>query len=167
MTAVRARLEDAGRAASRRKVARKTLRLGLVGTTGTGTSEVLILNVSRTGLLLQTAAQLKVGEGIAITIPQVQDTRAIVQWSSGEYYGCEFEEPISSAAVSACLLQADPEPISDEPPLLTSQYHLDTVRFGKESALNNQRALGTKMRWIVGLTILSWLPVAVIAALIF
>jgi hypothetical protein len=34
-------------------------------------------------------------------------------WNSGEYYGCQFALPISPAALSAALLQADAHPPAD------------------------------------------------------
>ena len=32
----------------------------------------------------------------------------MVVWNSGEFYGCEFDRPISPAAVSAARLQSQP-----------------------------------------------------------
>jgi hypothetical protein len=57
-----------------------------------------------------------VGATFEIELPNYGNMRSVVVWNSGEYYGCEFDEPISPATVSAALLQSAPLPESADSP---------------------------------------------------
>lgn len=163
MTAVHARIEDVN-VGSRRRLARKTLSLGTVGSSASGTADVLIRNISRTGLLLETPAVLALDETIAINIPESRGARAVVKWASGQFYGCEFVRPISQAAVSACQLKADYEDKAAEKDFpVAAASGPWTASAAVPSSIDNQASLGTKMRWILLLTALSWLIVAAAA----
>ena len=89
---------------NRRYVARRTLELGAV-LSGSG-AEVTIRDLSATGMLIETSQELSIGDTLLIEIPESETTAAIVVWSSGRYFGCEFKLSIPAAAVSAALLRS-------------------------------------------------------------
>lgn len=88
----------------RRRSVRRALKLGI----GDGES-VTIRDISLTGLLLETSTPMLVGAGFSVELPHAGTIPAVVVWNSGEFYGCEFDGPISPAAVSAARLQSVPE----------------------------------------------------------
>ena len=49
-----------------------------------------------------------VGAIFEVDLPQAGKVEATVVWNSGEFYGCQFELPISPAALSAAQLQSEP-----------------------------------------------------------
>lgn len=71
-----------------------------------GAADVLIHNISATGLLLESQAGLSVDERIEIELPQAGATRARIVWASGQLFGCEFDMPISAATLSAAQLRS-------------------------------------------------------------
>ena len=90
-----------GRTAPRRK-----LHLEVQGVTLSGAAAmVLIHNMSMSGLLIETAAKLTIGEAFELEIPDAGAKSAVVIWSSGRLFGCEFEDPVPTAAISAALLR--------------------------------------------------------------
>ena len=99
---IQARLEtfeDANRRAS----PRRRLRLGST-LTGAG-HEVVIHDLSSTGVLLQTSAELGAFDNFEIELPEVGATHAYVVWTSSDFFGCEFAKPIPRAALSAAQLR--------------------------------------------------------------
>jgi hypothetical protein len=93
----------------RRSRPRRTLYLEL-GSAGGGPRTV-IRNLSETGLLLETAEPLNLGEEISVELPEAGLVQASVVWTRAPFFGCEFLAPVSRGAVSAALLKS---PI-DEP----------------------------------------------------
>jgi hypothetical protein len=69
---------------------------------------VTIHDFSCTGMLIETIAELGPFDRLQIDLPEVGLTQAIIIWSSGQYYGCEFTEPVSQAAISAAMLRSSP-----------------------------------------------------------
>lgn len=102
-----------GEAIDRARDPRRVLRLEAEGLTGSGDSaRVLIHNISASGLLLQSEVALVPGERINVDLPQAAQTPARVVWASGSFFGCQFDEAISTAALSAAQLRgeaADPK----------------------------------------------------------
>jgi PilZ domain len=86
----------------RRRAARRILRLG-VGAAG---DWVTVRDISLTGLLLETSSAMAVGARFELELPRAGAITAVVVWSSGTFYGCEFDQPISQAALSAAVLQS-------------------------------------------------------------
>lgn len=64
--------------------------------------------MSQTGLLLQTSLKLTAGETLQINLPHAGFQAADVIWASGEFVGCRFAEPLSSATLSAAQLRSQP-----------------------------------------------------------
>lgn len=106
--AIGAHLESSGQPRGKRRAPRRTLRFETLGGRGSGDAHrVQVHNASTTGLLLESEAELDVGEVIDVDLPQAGDTAARVVWASGRLYGCRFEEPVSVAALSAAQLRSD------------------------------------------------------------
>ena len=89
----------------RRRAMRRSLKLGIDGRG----DKVTIHDLSVTGALLETTTPMLVGAAFELELPQAGSVEAVIVWNSGEYYGCQFTQPISPAALSAALLQATPE----------------------------------------------------------
>jgi transcriptional regulator with XRE-family HTH domain len=86
---------------------RRILRLEAQGLTASGDStRVLVHNISASGLLLESAASLAAGELIDIDLPHAGPTSARVMWVGGNFCGCQFDAPISAAALSAAQLRS-------------------------------------------------------------
>ncbi|MBA3512422.1 PilZ domain-containing protein [Sphingomonas sp.] len=109
-----AHLDPLDSTANRRASPRRTLRLQALGTTSSQhAAEVAIHDLSRTGLLLETSAELAPGERIDVELPEAGRTEAKVIWSSGRFFGCKFKQPIPPAALSSAILRSPPEPADD------------------------------------------------------
>lgn len=115
-----AALSDTSFSLEKRRARRRSIELGFDAVERRGKTRVLILDLSRTGMRIQTSAMLEVGESLELVIPEagpvsVTIVRAVPD-TSGNEFGCEFDEPITEAAVSAALLAAPPfsPPISLE-----------------------------------------------------
>lgn len=145
--AIEARLETL-ETASRRSSPRRKLRLG--STIVSDSQEVVIHDLSATGVLIQTAAKLESFDDLEVDLPEVGATHAFVVWHSGDYYGCEFARPIPRAAISAALLRnpipAPPTP-DDEDAIVLDLDH---------DAPPNELSFSVKMRVILGLSIALW-----------
>lgn len=90
---------------------RRRLRLVAAASDGVQTVDVLVHDLSLTGALVETRAAIAVGESIEIDVPEAGATPAMVVWRSGDFHGCQFERPISLAAVSAARLRSPGEQI--------------------------------------------------------
>ena len=91
-------------AENRRYASRRALRLGSV--LSDSGIEVVIHDLSPTGLLIETPQELCGGETLFVDLPERGPTAASVVWSSGRYHGCAFESSIPAATVSAALLRS-------------------------------------------------------------
>jgi len=102
-----AHFEDNDRRQERRGSRRRTLNLHVPGGPhAAGGRIVIIHDLSTTGLLLETNAALGLGSPLAIELPHAGRCSATVVWNSGKLFGCQFDTPISKAAVSAALLKS-------------------------------------------------------------
>ena len=108
-----AHLEPEKGKAERRSSRRRKLRLEIDHQPPSG-SQVIIHDLSERGMLLESDAALSVGDGLDLLIPEAGSAKASIIWSSGRYFGCKFEEPLASAAVSAALLRSPPSPSDEE-----------------------------------------------------
>lgn len=100
------------RSADGRGNIRRELRLQTGGLAEEGVAEVLIHNLSTTGALIATTAELAVDDRIELDLPHAGQRAASVVWSDDGLYGCHFEEPLTRAAISAALLRS-PAPPAD------------------------------------------------------
>lgn len=139
-------LQSTARTDTRRGASRRKLQLDVGGTTGSGAqAEVVILNISETGLLVRSSAALSIGERFEVSLPQAGRKTARVMWASGDLFGCQFDEPISRAAVSAAQLRGKPEPAapaSDMPAAIPSDPgERDDSFGGRLKRLRQQRRM--------------------------
>jgi hypothetical protein len=105
-----AHLEPSSSTSNRRSAARRTLRLQAAGATASEPgAQVVIHDLSLTGLLIETSAGLAAGERIDIEIPEAGPTEATVVWNSGRFFGCKFRRPIPPAALSSAILRSPPQ----------------------------------------------------------
>ena len=137
---------------------RRKLRLEASGSTAADkATQVLIHDLSQTGILIQTEAQLSAGEAIQVELPYGGAWDATVVWSSDGLFGCEFERPIPKAAISAALLKA---PVygsagdDTDPPAREQSYALN-VSEGDANKLSPR----TRAITIVSLGVLTWTPI--------
>jgi hypothetical protein len=76
--------------------------------------QVLIHNMSTSGLLFEATLALTLGDRIEIDLPEAGTISAEIVWCSDSYYGCEFASPILPAAVSASRLRSpSPRPAAE------------------------------------------------------
>ncbi|PKP86336.1 MAG: hypothetical protein CVT78_13740 [Alphaproteobacteria bacterium HGW-Alphaproteobacteria-17] len=114
MNALRAHIVLPEQTADRRRAGRRTLNLGVSATTATHEMSVVISNLSRTGLQIETDADFAIGEIFLLVLPELGATSARVRWRDAQRFGCEFLSPVTSGAVSAALLKA---PHDDDAPI--------------------------------------------------
>lgn len=101
---------------------RRVLHLDVEGALPSGAkTNVRVHNISTTGLLLETTIRLTIGERIEIDLPHAAATWARVIWTSDDLSGCQFEEPIAGAALSAAQLRSVPGQTVDLAPELARQ----------------------------------------------
>jgi len=135
---------------NRRSAPRRELSLGMV-LPETG-DEVVIHDLSATGMLIETGADLATFEQLQLDLLEVGKTVATVMWSSGRYFGCEFHKPIPKAAISAALLQSPFEQPAAVVPAAIEQHDSDD-----ESELEDDRfPFGTRLRVILGSSLVLW-----------
>lgn len=118
--AILAHFEGPDESGDRRASARRALRLDIAGNGHAGSGQVTIHDLSLTGALLETSASLTTGEVLEIDLPNAGPVEATVVWNSGEFYGCQFSEPISAASLSAALLQSAPRPQDPAAPAIVT-----------------------------------------------
>ena len=127
------------------------------------TDQVLIHNMSITGLLLESALALTLGDQIEIELAVAGTTAAEVVWCSGNYYGCEFADPIVAAAVSASRLRSpSPRPAAEFRDAAAGAEH-DNVPIA--AAVPGALSPLQKTLVIVGAAAACWVPI--IAAVIY
>lgn len=98
----------------RRSAKRRVITIGFdVGETQ-GKGRLVLLNLSQTGMLFQTSAELAVGEEVGIVIPEAGEVTAMFLRRTGDQYGAIFHSPIPHSAVSAVLLAAPYEEVDFE-----------------------------------------------------
>ena len=155
-------------AVNRRYSFRRSLRLGSV-LSDSGV-EIIIHDISTTGILIETSQQLSTGETLIIDLPKRGETPATVAWNSGQYFGCQFELSVPAATVSAALLRGSPletiAPIGSGPDLSMLNSRV-TEAVEEDAPVEDDRfSLRTRGLVIVGLCGLSWALVGWVISLI-
>ena len=143
-------------AADRRGWTRRSLSLG-ASLQATG-ENVTVHDVSATGMLIETAAELSVLDALEIELPEAGLTTAVVTWNSGRYYGCQFKERIPQAAISAALLRSPPARAGLESPTQL-QFPEPAAEAGsrpEEYPDEEKASLGLRLRVIFGSAIFLW-----------
>ncbi|MCJ2178702.1 helix-turn-helix transcriptional regulator [Novosphingobium album (ex Hu et al. 2023)] len=70
---------------------------------------VHVVRLSTTGMLLETHAQLAVGDLLQVRLPGTTPLAAIVVWASEALFACEFERSLSAATFGKIKLADTPE----------------------------------------------------------
>lgn len=155
-------------AENRRYSVRRSLRLGSA-LLDSGV-EIVIHDISATGMLIETSQKLSAGETLIIDLPERGETRATISWNSGQYFGCQFEQSITAATLSAALLRSSPletiAPMATGPDLsMLNSLVAEAVR--EDAPVKDDRySLRTRGVVIVGLCGLSWALVGWLMSLI-
>jgi transcriptional regulator with XRE-family HTH domain len=79
-------------------------------------TDVLVRNLSATGLLIETAAALQVGDEFEVDLPETPRAMAKVVWAGDSLFGCAFDRPLPDSAISAARLRSEPESAFDKSP---------------------------------------------------
>ena len=157
--AIEARLQISP-TADRRGGKRRKLSLGS-SLQATGET-VTIHDVSSTGMLIESSAELSAVGPLEIDLPEAGITQALVVWNSGQFYGCEFKQPIPQAAISAALLRSPPASLpKPELPLpiqeRVARIILPANQEPERDFLDEDKApYGVRLRVILGSAILLW-----------
>lgn len=69
-------------------------------------AQVMVLNLSSTGLRLYSQAKCPVGERLRLEIPGTRPVMAEVVWQDGDQFGCKFDEPLTRGEMSAFILRS-------------------------------------------------------------
>jgi hypothetical protein len=125
--------------------------------------EIVIHDISATGLLIETSQELSTGETLIIDLPERGETPATVAWGSGQFFGCQFELSIPAANVSAALLRSTPiettvplAPIGSGPDLSVPNSLVGEPVEEDASVKDDRYSLRARGLVIVGLCGLSW-----------
>jgi transcriptional regulator with XRE-family HTH domain len=107
---IQAQLKQRRRSHTQHREMRRKMRLKVSGKIRDGqASEVLIHDLSTSGILVQSEEPLAIGEVIEVELPRAGVRHIEVVWNSGTFFGCRFLEPVPPAAISAALLSAEVE----------------------------------------------------------
>ena len=106
MRSLLAHIADPVETTDRRRMQRRTLRLDVAARSAEAESAVIIRNLSRTGLLIETDAAFSIGETFLLVLPELGAAPARIVRSDGRLFGCEFLAPVPESAISAALLKA-------------------------------------------------------------
>lgn len=153
---IAARLQQA-QSTDQRGSPRRRLSLDL-SLQGTG-HQVSIHDISSTGMLIETTAELSPFDDLEIDLPQAGITHAAVVWSCGAFFGCEFKEPLSRASLSAVTLRSFP---ASNPQLQLPLAAEEAERLHEEiaeeyRASDEKKApLTLRLRVILGSAIILW-----------
>lgn len=146
-------------AADRRDWQRRRLSLGSsLQSTG---DDVTIHDISASGMLIETAAELAVFDALEIELPETGITSALVIWNSGRYFGCEFKQRLSQGAISAALLRSEPAAAAElELPLplweSQSQESRSDESRSEDYPAEDKAPFGVRLRVIFGSALLLW-----------
>ncbi|HET6526062.1 helix-turn-helix domain-containing protein [Sphingopyxis sp.] len=117
----------------KRRAARRKLLLEVKGAHADSSVTARIHNISLTGMLIESDALLAVADLIDVELPHAGTVTTKLVWASGQLYGCEFETPISPAALAAAQLRGDAaSPMTEESDLHSeaAETHGMLDRFG-------------------------------------
>ena len=173
-----ARLEP--RESTERRVApRRRLKLDVAGSVRSAADvEVVVHDLSVTGLLIEAAVDLQTGDRLGVEIPGAGAAEAVVMWRSGNYFGCEFSQRIPKAALSTAVLRSAPEPQPLSPPLPRPPWQPAPRQDEVGAALSgptsdprdaypvNALSPRRKLAVLLGLSLGSWAFIAVIMWLV-
>jgi hypothetical protein len=153
-----AHLEMSGTQGNRRESDRHLLKLRVPGSTPSKIGiVVLVHDLSLTGLLIETSAELSIGADLEVDLPEAGRRQAKVVWNSGHYFGCEFHAPISSGGLSAASLRSPAASHANPPNSAYSEF--------EDEDETEKSPIGTRL-WIIALGLAFWTLLLVVFTLI-
>jgi hypothetical protein len=162
---IAARLEITELRADRRGARRRRLALGTSLQSG---DQVTIHDISATGMLIETAADLAAFDRIEVQLPEVGATSALVIWNSGRFFGCEFDEPVSRGTLSAALLRSPTERSHPQPTKMPQAGADEDPDSSVEEAPEEKKAtLTVRLRVILGGALFLWLLIYLAISALF
>lgn len=119
---------------------------------------VIVLDISDTGLLIESEAPLKAGEMIEVFLPHTGPVVAEIMWEGGDIYGCRFTQELTPAAISAARLGGR---FSLPKTNGASETAIGSPQGPTQStmAMSNELSLGARVSIIVGLALSLWLAI--------
>jgi len=154
----------------RRASPRRRLKLDVAGSTSSVADvEVVVHDLSVTGLLIEAAVDLQTGEGLTVELPGPGAVDAVVVWRSGNYFGCEFAKRIPNAALSAASLRSAHQPQPRPRPRPQDDVEFTLARpASKSEGAHPADSLSPRRKLLVllGLSLASWAFVALVVWLI-
>ena len=158
--ALLAQIERVGRVSNARSANRRKLSLAAHGATAAQLfATVVIHDLSETGVLIETNEKLATDERLEIDIPEAGAAAAAVMWSSGRYFGCQFDRRLTKAAVSAALLRSAAPARAPEPEMAAAIAPGDAHQVADEAG---KLPVAARMLALVALGVASWALVALI-----
>jgi hypothetical protein len=104
-------LEDILPARMRRAERRSTRAPSTLRTDGMRPIDVTVVDVSTTGLGVETDEDLRISDEISIGLPGVGTRRAFIAWRRDNRYGCAFYSPLEEADMARAFLGANLVPL--------------------------------------------------------
>lgn len=85
---------------------------------GNGGRAAHVRNLSENGMMLETDAELAVGDVLQVDLQELFRTEAVVVWSQQQSFGCRFRDPVPTGVVSAAILRApvEAQDVADQEP---------------------------------------------------
>ncbi len=78
--------------------------------------DVVVLDISRSGVRILSDAELSVGQEISIGLAGAGVTRAFISWARDGEYGCAFERPIAAEQEALAFSQVPVKRLGRTPP---------------------------------------------------
>lgn len=136
---------------NRRGSQRRKLRLG--ATLSQSGDDVVIRDISASGMLIETSAELATFEQLQMEMPEIGQRVAMVIWNSGPFYGCEFQQPIPQFALSAAMLRS---PFAGEAPEQPVSVPADEEAPQTDSFVDDRYSFATRLRFVLAVSVLLW-----------
>ncbi|MHA7819596.1 MAG: PilZ domain-containing protein [Erythrobacter sp.] len=130
-----------------RDSARRVVRITAKIASNSGAKRARIHDLSETGLKLEIPGGDYLVGILIVDLPYVGLVEARIVWNDASFYGVEFVQPISKAAVSASLLRSRPIP-----PTQGSKAAISELPLGDDPSLEQITALVVELEENKGVT---------------
>ena len=110
-----------GRTAERRE----TMAASTMRAIGTTPIDVVVIDVSATGVRIATSVPLAIGQEISIGLAGAGATRAFVAWRRDDHYGCQFERPLEPDGAARAFSRAKVVHLGPKPDAKPQNGHDD------------------------------------------
>jgi hypothetical protein len=104
-------VEEVLHAGMRRAERRSTRAPSTLRTDGMRPIDVTVVDVSTTGLGVETSEDLRISDEISIGLPGVGTRRAFIAWRRDNRYGCAFYSPLDESDLARAFLGANLVPL--------------------------------------------------------